>query len=152
MHLFTRGFTLAELLTVVIIIALMSSFGVGYYRRSVAQARFNDNLAKAVRAVEKTNQDYFEYQMQGWGNLSSVTPGKASDSGYNYTIEVLPDFVPSGYSYPRGRVACVGHNAKGRAFCESMGYLDCGSAATSGKFYTTLSSGSIVCLQKGTNS
>ena len=147
MRLFTRGFTLAELLAVVIITALMTSFGIGYYKRSVAQAEFSDNVVKANRAVEIANQEYFEKQWQGFGNPTSVSSGKSS--GNDYTVEVLPDFVPSGSSYPRGRVACVAENAKGKSFCESMGYLDCAAPATSGKYFTTLSSANAVCIQQG---
>ena len=60
-----EGFTLTELLTVVIIVALLSSLGLGYYKRSVEQSRFAEGLSVASALVEAVNQAYFEDLMGG---------------------------------------------------------------------------------------
>ena len=65
-HTYTcAGFTLAELLTVVIIIAILSSLSLGYYKRSVEQSRFAEGMAAASALVEAVNQSYFDQQMEG---------------------------------------------------------------------------------------
>lgn len=59
------GFTLAELLAVVIIVSLLSALGVGYYKRAVEQARFAEGLSAASAVVEAVNQSYFDQQIDG---------------------------------------------------------------------------------------
>ncbi len=59
------GFTLVELLSVVIIIAILSSLSLGYYKRSVEQSRFAEGLSAASALVEAVNQSYFDQQMEG---------------------------------------------------------------------------------------
>ena len=59
------GFTLAELLAVVIIVALLSSLSLGYYKRSVEQSRFSEGLTAASAVVEAVNQSYFDQQING---------------------------------------------------------------------------------------
>ncbi|MBR2082991.1 MAG: type II secretion system protein [Elusimicrobiaceae bacterium] len=64
------GFTLAELLAVVIIVALLSSLSLGYYKRSVEQSRFAEGLTAASAFAEAVNQAYFDDQMDGKTNTS----------------------------------------------------------------------------------
>ena len=64
------GFTLAELLAVVIIVALLSAMSVGYYKRAVEQSRFAEGLSAASAVVEAVNQSHFDQQLDG------VTPTK----------------------------------------------------------------------------
>ncbi len=59
------GFTLAELLAVVIIVALLSSLSLGAYRRSVEESRFAEGLSAASSLVEAVNRSYFESQLDG---------------------------------------------------------------------------------------
>ena len=59
------GFTLAELLAVIIIISILTGLGVGYYKRSIEQSRFSEGLAAASAAVEALNRTYFDEQMEG---------------------------------------------------------------------------------------
>ncbi len=59
------GFTLAELLAVVIILVIMSAVGAGYYKRSVEQARFSEGLMAASAIAEGVNREYLRTQMEG---------------------------------------------------------------------------------------
>ncbi len=60
-----QGFTLAELLAVVIIIGLLSSIAVGYYKKSVEQSRFTEGLTVAATLSEAMNRAYTDQQMEG---------------------------------------------------------------------------------------
>ncbi len=59
------GFTLAELLAVIIIVSILTGLGVGYYKRSVEQSRFSEGLAAASAVVEALNRTYFDEQLEG---------------------------------------------------------------------------------------
>lgn len=59
------GFTLAELIAVVIIVSLMATFAVGYYKRSVEQSRFAEGLMVANAVVEAINRRNEENNLAG---------------------------------------------------------------------------------------
>ena len=59
------GFTLPELLAVLVIIAILSSLSLGYYKRSVEQSRFHEGLSVASALVEALNQAYLEDVLGG---------------------------------------------------------------------------------------
>lgn len=59
------GFTLAELLAVVIILAILTSLGLGYYKRSVEQSRFAEGLVLASTLIEAQEQAYFDDMLEG---------------------------------------------------------------------------------------
>ncbi|MBO5911025.1 MAG: prepilin-type N-terminal cleavage/methylation domain-containing protein [Elusimicrobiaceae bacterium] len=59
------GFTLAELLAVIIIVGLLSALSLGYYSRSVEQSRFAEGLSIASAVSEALNQFYLEQQING---------------------------------------------------------------------------------------
>ena len=62
---FFLGFTLTELLAVIIIISILSGLSVGYYKRSVEQSRFSEGLAAAGAVVEALNRAYLDEQFEG---------------------------------------------------------------------------------------
>lgn len=62
---FSTGFTLAELLAVVIIVAILSAFSLGYYKRSVEQSRFAEGLTASSALVEALNRAYFNDRLDG---------------------------------------------------------------------------------------
>ena len=62
---FCRGFTLAELLTVVIIVAVLALIGFGYYKKSVEQAYFSEGLSIASLLVESINRNHDEELLEG---------------------------------------------------------------------------------------
>lgn len=66
------GFTLPELLAVLVIIAILSSLSLGYYKRAVEQSRFSEGLSVASALVEAVNQAYFEVQMEGTSEEDAV--------------------------------------------------------------------------------
>ena len=59
------GFTLMELLIVVIIIALLSAISFGYYKKSVEHSRFSEGLQAASAISEAINRAYFDDQLEG---------------------------------------------------------------------------------------
>lgn len=59
------GFTLAELLAVIIIVSILTGLSVGYYKRSVEQSRFSEGLSAASAVVEALNRTYFDEQLEG---------------------------------------------------------------------------------------
>lgn len=65
MHIHQKGFTLAEVMAVVIIVAILAVLASGYYRRSVEQSRFAEGLASAHMVAEALNQAYLQDQLDG---------------------------------------------------------------------------------------
>ena len=59
------GFTLAELMAVIIIVSLLAVLSAGYYRRAVEQARFSEGLLAASAVAEAVNRAYLEQKMNG---------------------------------------------------------------------------------------
>ena len=53
-----RGFTLAELIAVVIIISILSALASGSYKRAVERSRISDGLLAATAVMETVNRYY----------------------------------------------------------------------------------------------
>ena len=152
------GFTLAELLAVVIILAILTSLSLGYYKRSVEQSRFGEGLSAASAVVEAVNQAYLDQQLSGETptarpkvktldiDFASATADdtkpysfilphfevrvetngnvrayRGDATSYTYYVNVQPSFA----SANKDQISCVGANADGKTFCESMGYTTC---------------------------
>ena len=77
----THGFTLAELLAVVVIVGLLAILAVGYYKKSVEQSRFSEGLIAASAVVEGLNQAYLDDIAEG------IAPSAAAKSR---KIKALP--------------------------------------------------------------
>ena len=75
-RLYRQGFTLAELLAVVIIVALMVALSVGYYKKSVEQSRFSEGLTAAANIAESINRAYFDDKIAGVSDSSAKKPRK----------------------------------------------------------------------------
>jgi len=114
-----KGFTLAELLAVVIIVGLMATFSIGYYTKSKEQAYFSEFLNIVNSEAEAINQGYVEAALQGRASEYPTTQSASRCRG-NYCVVVNTDFA----SAP-GLIACVGQGSAGQAFCESVGYTSC---------------------------
>ena len=136
------GFTLAELMAVVVIVSLMVVLSTGYYRRSIEQARrywmdnfssMPDKLSKLDIQLSKRTScgdlcvqtEHFQVEVD---DENGVTTAQRKDGKYAdlYYIQINPHFASS----HRDQIACVGTDAagNGKAFCESMGYTTCSNA------------------------
>lgn len=143
-----RAFTLAELMAVVVIIAILAGIAIGSYRRSVDRAKFADgrSLAHQIAAA----RDSYYYDRLYSGGVASIPTSfsllpleldGASGSTYNgdnFSISIANTNYVRAYDNDgnygicvyqeagvRGKVkaeTCVGRTAKGREFCQSMGY------------------------------
>ena len=67
------GFTLAELLAVVVIVGILTVIGAGYYRRSVEQARFSEGLMDASALAESFSREMIEAQYASFGTVYCST-------------------------------------------------------------------------------
>jgi len=59
------GFTLTELMAVVIIVSILAVLGAGYYRKSVEQSRFTEILSITNSIAEAVNRYVMEKQAAG---------------------------------------------------------------------------------------
>ncbi len=137
------GFTLAELMAVVVIISLMVVLSVGYYRRSIEQTRFAEGLMAASTIAEGINRYHMDYPASTQVALSlldvGISKGAACTPASNYCVqtkhfEVKVDangvttaqraegkyrdlyFIqiqPHFAASHRDRIACVGADANG---------------------------------------
>lgn len=130
MNVTKQGFTLAELLAVVIILGLMTTFGVGYYKKSVAQARFSQVVSQASREIASKEQARMDLALQGRyteaQNACEVIYKVGTEIGY--VVQATPACIPTGKTadtFPRGRIACIGTTDDGKALCQSVGYINC---------------------------
>lgn len=55
---FQAGFTLTELMAVVIILGILSAIGAGSYKKAVERSRFSDGLMAATAVMESVNRYY----------------------------------------------------------------------------------------------
>ncbi len=60
-HFFNAGFTLAELMAVVIIIAVMSAMASGSYKKAVERSRISDGLLAASAVMEAANRFHADH-------------------------------------------------------------------------------------------
>ncbi len=152
------GFTLAELMAVVVIISLMVVLSVGYYRRSIEQARFAEGLMAASTISEGINRYWMDNaslpasfsvldiqlskrssctgvtrcleteHFRVATDTNGVTTAQRKDGKYKELYYI--QIQPHFASSHRDQIACVGadDNGDGKAFCESMGYTTCSDA------------------------
>lgn len=60
MKLTKHGFTLTELMAVVIIIGILAGIGFGSYQKAIARSRFSEGLAAGAAVQEAVNRYYYE--------------------------------------------------------------------------------------------
>ncbi len=70
------GFTLTELMAVVIIVSILAVLSTGYYRKSVEQSRFTEILSNTNAVAEAVNRYIVEKRAEG---LTDITPPSFKD-------------------------------------------------------------------------
>lgn len=145
-----RGFTLAELMAVVVIVAIIAGIGFGSYRKAVERAKFADGLAGAHALAAAYDAYYYDHnytyptaasQLDVSLSGSTMSGLKVTTKNFVFTVGaggvVSAERVNENYKIQvpletvsaAGADKCVGTDAAGdgQAFCASMGY-SCGSS------------------------
>lgn len=148
-----RAFTLAELMAVVVIIAILAGIALGSYTKSVERGAFTE--AKTLSHQIAAARDTYYYDRIYGGNSASMPtnfsslalelPGASNSSytGKNFTFSisntsyVKATHVDGGYGLcvyqeanASGKVSeekCFGTTDAGKDFCKSMGYSSPGN-------------------------
>lgn len=154
------GFTLAELMAVVAIIAILASLSIGGYSRSMKRTVFTEGLQGAhtlAAAVDEYFYDHNGYPTNSDGTVnlglvaaslkkSSVSNGKLVTPHFTYTLDVangkiIGDLTGGTYGVVvfldtgANRASsdqCTFKDDKSKSLCQSMGYkTNCSSSACS---------------------
>ncbi len=147
------GFTLAELMAVVVIIAILAGIAIGSYRRSVERAHFADMRSLAHQVAAARDVYYYDHQYGGSSasmptafsllslelsgtngatyqgahfklDISNSRYVKATHNDGNYGLCVYQE------ANVRGKVSdekCLGITTEGNEFCQTMGYTPASS-------------------------
>lgn len=149
----TKGFTLAELMAVVVIIGILAALALGAYHKSVERARFSEAVANAHALAAAVDAYYYDHNFTAPGNnflkdtaavslsRSSALTGnmlKTDSFVYSYDtstkkITALRNDSSAGfalYVYPEiagknKQDECYFGKSDAKVFCESMGYTNC---------------------------
>lgn len=152
MHILQRrkkqGFTLSELMAVVVILAILAALGLGSYRSIMEKTIFNEGLSVGHAIAAAIDEYYYEYHKKPTSlatlplDLKGVTLNTDDGETKHFTITLFPssDFdrvmlVSKNYPYQlwfyiesikKGESdSCVGTTAEGKEFCQSLGYITC---------------------------
>ncbi len=144
-----RAFTLAELLAVVVILAILTGIAIGSYRRSVERAKFSEGLSLAEQVAAARDMYYYDRLYGGATasipvsfNLLPLELAGASGSTYkgsNFTLSIRnQSYVEATHNdgdygicvYQEAAVSggaiskpkCLGLTDEGKEICKSMGY------------------------------
>lgn len=141
-----KGFTLSELMAVVVIIAIIAGIALGSYRSITEKAVFNEGLTIAHTIAAAADEYYYEYHVQPASleklvlDLKGVTVDGKNISSKHFTGVFAPtssvrlsskdypyDLSVSMEYYGQKPDYCIGRDSqgKGKAFCQSMGYANC---------------------------
>lgn len=145
-----RGFTLAELMAVVVIVAILAGIGFGSYRKAIDRTKFNEG--KRIAHSVAASRDAYYYDHTGLAD-AGVIPDKFSVldidlsksgsvsgstfTGRNFTVTFSGDTVKAAHvdgnyaicvyqeafgSHRSEPERCVGLTDTGTELCESLGY------------------------------
>ncbi|MBR3603378.1 MAG: type II secretion system protein [Elusimicrobiaceae bacterium] len=140
------GFTLTELMAVVVIIGIIAGLALGSYRSITEKAVFNEGLGIAHAVAAAADEFYYEYHKKPENledlviDVKDITFEGNDISATRFTGQFTPDssVVVSSRDYPYSITVfmqyhsqqsdvCTGRDAKGdgEKFCQSLGYTDC---------------------------
>lgn len=147
MHILQRrkkqGFTLSELMAVVVILAILAALGLGSYRSIMEKTIFNEGLSVGHTIAAAVDEYYYEYHKQPTSlanlplDLKGVTLNATSGETKHFTITSASNrvmLVSKNYPYKleifyehksNMNDKCVGTTAEGKEFCQSLGYITC---------------------------
>ena len=98
LHLFTQGFTLTELLTVIVIIGILGGIGLGSYRKGIDRARFAEGLSNAHAIAAAVDEYYYNNNSrppQYLSNRVGIPLKNATVSGNRVTTDnFVYDYKP----------------------------------------------------------
>lgn len=89
--LFSKGFTLTELMAVVIILAILSAIAAGSYKKTIERTHFSEGLAAVntiVAAIDRYRTDHYTDSQKPFDGTSSglIAPAKLDIDLKNSTI------------------------------------------------------------------
>lgn len=150
-----KGFTLTELLAVVIILSILAVIAAGTYKKAVERSRFSDGLTMASTVMEAVNRYFYDTQVQrptkdkldvSFANQQECT----ANPTYCYKTKYFETTIYTGYtdakrasglytvrvystafgSNTRKDPVCVTTSDEGKNFCGSVGYTSCTGTGT----------------------
>lgn len=145
------GFTLAELMAVVIIIAILAGIGFGSYQKAVERSKMQEGLQMGHAVMQAVNRYYYDYPDASdrtsplFSNIDiELSNGSASGrmfTGKNFTVTINKGSVTVArgdgpyftiYSDAFGSNKNKGDVCGGDAdLCKSMGYTSCSGSLCS---------------------
>lgn len=152
MHILQRrkkqGFTLSELMAVVVILAILAALGLGSYRSIMEKTIFNEGVSVGHTIAAAIDEYYYEYHKKPTSlanlplDLKGVTLSTDGGENKHFTIRwplygekiVLVSksypyqlwvYIESNEKSKSESDKCVGTIAEGKEFCQSLGYITC---------------------------
>lgn len=145
---FGKGFTLAELLAVVIILSILTAIGAGTYKKAIERSRFNDalNIATTIQeAVDRytyenngattTNKKQLDIAFENMQECSTPADNCIQTNYFVVTINGSSTVAQRRTGLYQARVysevvdnntrkepTCAGYLEEGKNFCVSVGY------------------------------
>lgn len=146
-----KGFTLAELMAVIAIIAILAGIVLGSYWKSTEQAIFTEGLNGAQALAAAVDEYYYDNnaypasmkRLAAGLRKATITDSQVTTTHFVYTIgytgsapvKIRAERVGGQYyidapletANAHAADACVYRTTKGQEFCLAMGYTSCGT-------------------------